>query len=239
LPAALAAAAGLAALAGFVLIERASPCPLLDLGLFRSRIFTGSVASAVANYVSLFVIMLLLPFYLIEGLGLSAQRAGLVLSVQPLLMALAASPSGWLSDRIGSRALATAGLLVSSAGMLGLASLGPESTPLAAAGFLAVVGFGTGVFISPNSSALMGAAPRHRQGTAGSVLGEARSLGMLLGVALATAVFASGGGRTGSAWRPADFAALRGALTAAAVVGAAGAAAAGLRGRHAAGLVED
>ena len=82
---------------------------------------------------------------------------------------------------------------------LGLRSLG--STPALTGLMVATVGLGIGVFISPNSSALMGAAPRKRQGTAGSILAESRVLGMLIGVALATAVFQAAGGKTGSACR--------------------------------------
>jgi hypothetical protein len=88
---------------------------------------------------------------------------------------------------------------------------------------LALMGLGTGVFISPNSSALMGAAPRSLQGTAGGVLALARSLGMILGVSLAILLFQHAGGRTGAAWRAADVRAFRIALgvAAAAALGAA------------------
>jgi hypothetical protein len=56
---------------------------------------------------------------------------------------------------------------------------------------LAIVGLDTGIFSSPNNSALMGAAPRHRQGSAASVLATARNGGMVLGVGLAGAIFAT------------------------------------------------
>jgi MFS family permease len=97
----------------------------------------------------------------------------------------------------------------------------------------AVTGLGTGVFISPNSSALMGAAPKSQQGVAGGVMAVARSVGMMVGVALATSIFVAAGGRTGHRWEPADFHALRVALWVAAGVALASAAAAALRGRPA------
>ncbi len=222
-----AAALGLLA---FVLLQRRPGPRLLDLSLFRSRVFSGAVISALANYLALFMVILLLPFYLQEGLGRSPQQVGLLLSVQPLLMALVASPSGWLSDRVGSRALATLGLSLSAAGLLGLSWLGAGASDLAVAAAMAVVGLGTGIFISPNSSALMGAAPRAQQGVAGSVMAEARILGMLAGVALATFLFQLAGGRTGHAWGATDFVALRWAVRGAAVASALGALAASLRG---------
>lgn len=222
--------AGALGLLAFGLVERRRPDGLLDLALFRTRLFTGAVLSAFLNYVALFSVVLLMPFYLEEGLGRSPAHTGLLLAVQFAVMALVASPSGWLSDRLGSRLLASLGQLILAGGLGLLASLGPGSSDGQVVLGLAVVGLGTGVFISPNSSALMGAAPRERQGTAGSVLAEARILGMLLGVALASAVFHAAGGRTGGAWTGADFGAVRVAFLAAAGVSLAGVLTASLRG---------
>jgi hypothetical protein len=76
-------------------------------------------------------------------------------------------------------------------GMIGLALLRPSTDlPLVAAA-LGVVGLGTGIFISPNSSALMGSAPRQRQGIAAGIMATSRSFGMVLGVALSAAILAS------------------------------------------------
>lgn len=207
-------ALGVAGLVVFVLLQQRGKSPLVDPSLFRSRVFTWSVLSAVFNYVALFTAVLLMPFYLEEGLGLSPATVGLVLTAQPVVMALTASPSGWLSDRIGTRGLTVVGMIVMAGGLGGLATLGPHSSHWTAAAWLAVVGLGTGIFISPNSSALMGAAPRQRQGTAGSLMAEARTVGMLLGVAVSTAVFQAAGGSTGSVWKVDDFTALRLALVA-------------------------
>jgi EmrB/QacA subfamily drug resistance transporter len=222
--------AGLAGLVLFVVLQRRAAAPLLDLNLFRSRVFTWSVLSAVFNYVALFTAVLLMPFYLEEGLDLPPARVGLVLVAQPLAMALSASPSGWLSDRIGTRGLAFAGMIVVAIGLAGMATLGPESSIWLAAAWLGLVGLGTGIFISPNSSALMGAAPRALQGTAGSVMAESRTMGMLLGVAASTAVFEAAGGRTGAEWRPDEFSALRLALVAGVIAAVIAAVAAGLSG---------
>jgi MFS family permease len=203
------------------------------LALFRSWTFSGAVLSALANYVALFAVILLIPFYLEEGLGLAPSRVGLYLAVQPLAMAVVASPSGWLSDRIGSRGLATGGMLLLVVGLVGASTLDAGSAVPTVICWLALIGLGTGVFISPNSSALMGAAPRAQQGMAGSLMAEARIVGMLLGVALASALFDLGGGRTGDDWRPQEYAALELALRAAAGVALFGAIAAALGRRRA------
>jgi MFS family permease len=156
--------------------------------------------TAVLNYICVYSVLFVLPFLLVQGRGLSTQHAGAVLTAQPLVMAVVAPISGALSDRIGSRVLATAGMLTLSAGLLLLAWLTPHGSLGALAAALGVVGLGVGLFASPNNSALMGAAPRHRQGIASGVLATARNMGMALGVGLAGAVFttslAAGGGST-------------------------------------------
>jgi EmrB/QacA subfamily drug resistance transporter len=173
----------------FVAIERRVASPMLDLGLFVSRVFSASTASAMLNYICLYSITFLMPFYLIQGRGLGPADAGLILTAQPLVMAVAAPLSGTLSDRIGSRLLSTAGMVILGIGLLLLAQLGSESPFGQAAAALTVVGLGTGIFISPNTSALMGAAPRNRQGIAAGVLATSRNVGMVLGVGLAGAIF--------------------------------------------------
>jgi EmrB/QacA subfamily drug resistance transporter len=191
IPTLLAVAIAIIMLAAFIYTERRLPNPMLDLSLFRKRVFSASTASALANYICLYSIIFLMPFYLIQGRNLNPAQAGLLLTAQPLIMAIAAPLSGTLSDRIGSRWPATAGMLVLAGGLLLLSHIGADTSYRYVALCLGIVGLGTGIFISPNSSALMGAAPRQRQGIAAGILATARNVGMVLGVGLAGAVFAS------------------------------------------------
>lgn len=170
---------GSAALLGaFLYVERRAPSPMLDLTLFNSRTFSVATISAVLNYVCLFSVVFLMPFYLIQGRGLSPAQAGVVLTAYPAVMALSAPASGALSDRIGSRLLSSLGMGIMAAGLLMLGALQPDTGFGQIAISLGVVGLGTGIFISPNSSALMGAAPRARQGIAAGILATARNTGM-------------------------------------------------------------
>lgn len=162
---------------------------MLDLSLFRNRVFSAASVSALLNYVCVYSILFIVPFLLIQGRGLDTQQAGIVLTAQPLVMAIVAPISGALSDRIGSRLLSTVGMILLAAGLLLLALLAPHASLRAIAGALALIGLGTGIFVSPNNSALMGAAPRHRQGIASGVLATARNVGMVLGVGMSGAVF--------------------------------------------------
>jgi EmrB/QacA subfamily drug resistance transporter len=176
-------------LTAFIRIEQRVEHPMLDLSLFRQRLFSAATASAVLNYICIYSVLFLLPFYLIQGRGLTPEQAGLLLTAQPLIMAIAAPLSGTLSDRIGSQLPGTLGMAILAVGLFLLSRLGPDSPQSSVIVALAIVGLGTGMFVSPNNSALMGAAPRHRQGIAAGVLATARNIGMVLGVGMAGAIF--------------------------------------------------
>ena len=190
--------AALALLTLFVRVELHRPAPMLDLSLFGDRTFSASAVSALLNYSCVYAVTFVLPFLLIQGRGLGTAQAGLVLTAQPIVMAIVAPVSGALSDRMGSRGLATAGMILLAAGLLALGLLVTTGTLWQLAGALALVGLGIGIFVSPNNSALMGSAPRNRQGIASGVLATARNVGMVLGVGFAGAIFTTVLGHAGS-----------------------------------------
>lgn len=176
------------ALAAFLRQERRRTHPMLDLYLFREPVFALSTVSAVINYLALFNVTFLMPFYLIQGKGFTPQQAGLLLTAQPLAMALAAPVSGALSDRLGTRLPSALGMAILAGGLVLFSRVAPDTPPASIAGLLAIAGLGTGTFISPNNSALMGSAPSGRQGVAAAVLATARSVGMVLGIGMAGAI---------------------------------------------------
>lgn len=173
----------------FVFIEYRRANPMLDLSLFKHATFSASVASAVFNYICVFSILFLLPFYLLQGRQFTPSYAGLILTAQPIVMAIIAPISGTLSDRIGVRLPSVVGMAILGVGLVLLSRLDGQSAIHSIILALAVSGLGTGAFISPNNSALMGSAPHHRQGIAAGVLATARSVGMVLGIGFAGAIF--------------------------------------------------
>jgi EmrB/QacA subfamily drug resistance transporter len=170
-------------------IERRSPSPMLDLSLFSKRLFSASVANAILNYICVYSIMFLMPFYLLQGRGLNPSHAGLVLSAMPIVMAVVAPISGIISDRIGTRWPSVVGMTLIATGLFFLSRLGASSSMIQVMMRMTIAGFGIGVFISPNNSALMGSAPQNRQGIAAGVMATSRNIGMVLGVGLSGAVF--------------------------------------------------
>lgn len=175
----------------FLWIEKHASSPMLDLQLFTNRMFSASIVSAILNYICVYSILFLLPFYLIQGRQFSPSQAGLVLTSMPIIMALVAPISGHLSDTIGPRLPGMTGMGLLTAALLLLSRLAANTPLWQVALYLALAGLGIGIFISPNNSALMGSAPRHRQGIAAGVLATARSVGMVLGIGIAGAIFTS------------------------------------------------
>ncbi len=173
----------------FLYIEKHVEQPMLDLSLFRQLPFSMTSASAVFNYIGVYSSIFLMPYYLIQGRGFSSAQAGFILTAQPVVMAVIAPISGTLSDRIGTRIPTVFGMAVLSGGLFLVSRLSATSSNQTIMLALAVIGLGTGAFISPNNSALMGSAPKSRQGIAAGILATSRNFGMVLGVGIAGAIF--------------------------------------------------
>jgi EmrB/QacA subfamily drug resistance transporter len=176
-------------LAVFVLVESRTRSPLLDLGLFRAPTFSLCATSAICNYMAMFSIAFLMPFYLIQGHGLSSSSAGLLMTVQPLVMVISAPAAGAISDRVGTRGPAMLGMALVAVAMYLLSRLGPTSSLVYIGAAIGTAGLGAGCFVAPNSSTLMGSAPKNRLGIAAAVLATARFIGMILGVGVSGAIF--------------------------------------------------
>jgi MFS family permease len=201
--------------------------PMIDLALFRIRPFSAGLVSVVVAFAGLFTATFLLPFLLQQGRGFSPIEAGLLLTPVPLTMALVAPLSGAASDRFGPRILASAGMAVMAVGFLSLTQLPVDFSLPDLVWRLVLLGLGQGMFMSPNSSAVLGSVPRPRVGTASGTLAQMRVNGQALGIALSGAVVATrlpvhltelGGGAPTAALRNA---ALAGAIHDAFVVAAA------------------
>jgi EmrB/QacA subfamily drug resistance transporter len=176
-------------MAAWVFVELRVPSPMIDLRLFERRAFSAPIASTFLSYAASASTTLMVPFALIQGRGLSPAQVGLILTCQPIVMAVAASFSGALSDRVGTRAPTTLGMVVLASGLFLLSRLDDTTSVWTIAAMMTVTGLGIGLFTSPISSAVLGAVPAHRRGVANGVLGTARNLGMVLGVGIAGAVY--------------------------------------------------
>jgi EmrB/QacA subfamily drug resistance transporter len=196
-------ALALVALGVAVLTERKRRDPLVDLAQLASRRLGLPLASFLFSVLALFAVAFLLPFYLEDVRGLTPVGAGLLLTPYSLALALASPISGRLSDRGRARWLGPLGLGLAAAGVCLLALVG-VTTPLSQiALWLAVSGIGQGLFLAPNTSAVMSAVPAEDSGTSSGLIATTRVVGQTLSVAIAGAVFVGlGGASAGRCWLP-------------------------------------
>ena len=177
----------------FVLIEgKKGDDAMLDTSFFsNNRLFSAANISALLNYTSFFGVSFFISFYLQRVLNESALQAGIILFVMPVTMAVLSPISGWLSDRFGSRILSSFGMSLICAGLLWTSTLTLTSTSADVAVRLFVIGFGMGLFSSPNTSAVMGSVEKGKLGFASGTLSTMRFLGQSLSLAMMSAIFAT------------------------------------------------
>lgn len=172
----------------FVRIELRAPQPMLPLGVFRDRLFATASASGFVAFMAITHAFFLMPFFLIQGQGLSASQAGLLLMPSAAMMSVTSPIAGSLSDRFGSRVLSPLGIAITGSGLFALSRLTVDSGTIDVVWRSALVGLGMGCFGSPNSNAMMGAVPREMIGLAAGTQASMRNLGNVVGVAVAGTV---------------------------------------------------
>jgi len=173
---------------GFYRAERKSPQPMLDLSILSQVTFSFASLSTLFNFMSQYVLVFLTPFYLQRVLLYPPSKVGLVMTAFPLATMAVAPFSGTLSDRIGTKVLAAVGALLCALAAFFLSRLQSSAGWPDVVWRLALFGVGTGIFQSPNSSAVMGSAPKRHFGVASAILATMRNLGMVLGIVTAGAV---------------------------------------------------
>ncbi len=155
--------------------------PTIDLSLYKSRNFTVTVAAAFISFLALTPINHLLPFYMEHVQGLHVSETGLVFITTTIAIAVTQPFSGRWADRIGSRPVASLGLLLEGLGLMTLAFIPLHMNPDWLVPELVVIGVGVGLFRSPNHRALFGAVPRDKMGQAGGYQHLPRQLGESIG----------------------------------------------------------
>src|SRR5579864_1001511 len=175
----------------FVVIERHGRAPMLDLALFRNKLFAAASAAAFINGLSRFALMFLFVFYFQGPQGQSPIIAGLELAPLAIGMLVSSPIAGIAADRYGSRGLAAMGMVVSAAALAGMTMLQAHSSYVWSALWLALVGVGSGMFNSPNTAAMMGVVPTHRRGIAAGARVMLQNTGAVISIAFVMAVITS------------------------------------------------
>jgi EmrB/QacA subfamily drug resistance transporter len=174
----------------FVQWERSVPDPMLDLGLFRSRLFSMGVSARFLSFLGSSATFFLMPFYLIQILDYPASHAGLLMVPGSISLAVMGPLAGRLSDRIGTRWLAVLGLVLSASAMITFSRLDADSSSLHVVLGMLLSGTGAGIFSSANTSAIMSSLGRDRYGIVAALLSVTRTTASVTGVATATTIVA-------------------------------------------------
>lgn len=180
-------AVGLVGILIFLRMELKVKFPILDVAMFRHNIvYALSNLSAFINYAATFAVSFVLSLYLQYGKHLSPRDAGLLLMMQPVLMALVSVFSGRLSDRFNASYMASAGMAISVVGLMMMAFLTLGSSNAYILTALGTLGFGFGLFSSPNTNVVMSSVENRHYGVASATLATMRNLGMMFSMAIAS-----------------------------------------------------
>jgi EmrB/QacA subfamily drug resistance transporter len=189
---------GLLALVAFVVVERRSAHPMVPLGIFRSRQFSGANLVTLVVYAALSTATFLVVVHLQSDLGYSALEAGAALMPITLLMLAFSARAGRLAQRIGPRVPMTVGPLVVAVGMALLARIEPgRSYWEAALPGLLVLGVGLTTTVAPLTAAVLAAIDDAHSGIGSAINNAVARIGGLFAVALVPAVAGLGGSDAG------------------------------------------
>ncbi len=182
--------AGLVLLIAFLMYESRVEHPVFEINLLKQN-FTFSLSSlaALLNYSATFAVIFIMSLYLQYVKSLTPQEAGFILIAQPVIMAIFAPFAGWLSDRIEPRAVASAGMAVATVSLFFFSGIEADTPMSVIIPNLMLLGFGLGLFASPNTNAIMGSVQRKYFGIASATVATMRLLGQVLSMALVMLVF--------------------------------------------------
>ena len=196
---------GIIGVAAFVVRERRTTTPLLNMDLFfHNTAFAFSNLAALINYSATFAVTFLMSLYLQYIKSFTPQNAGMVLISQPVVMAFFSPIAGRLSDKIEPRVVASVGMGFTATGLFLFTFLDRGSSLEFIIAGLVLLGFGFALFSSPNTNAVMSSIDRRYYGVGSATLGTMRLTGQMLSMGIAMVIFTLhiGGARITPAYYP-------------------------------------
>lgn len=181
----------MAGLIAFFIVDSKIKQPMLDLRIFRSRLLGFAFSSNLLNGIARGSVMFLMVFYL-QGLrGMDPLLAGIYLTPFAVAMMITSPLSGYFSDKIGQRALSSIGLAISAVGLLGFITIGANTPLWIPIIYMMIMGGGSGMFFSPNTSSIMGNVPVEKRGIAAGIRTMMNNAGSVVSLAIGMAVIST------------------------------------------------
>ncbi|MFJ8862806.1 DHA2 family efflux MFS transporter permease subunit [Streptomyces sp. NPDC102451] len=177
--------------AAFVVIERRSSAPMLDLTLFRSPAFTVSTLVAMVSFLGLIGFFFVLSLYLGMVQQLDTLQAGLRMVLVNVVSMILGVVMGRVMRQVSARVLITVGLLITAAALLSMTTLDVDTSFASLAWRLALLGLGLGIAFPCITSTAVSAVPPQQAGMAAAGNNAFRQVGGALGPALLGALLTS------------------------------------------------
>jgi len=168
----------------FLRVERRTAYPLMDLNLFKIRIFSYGQLSNLLNSIARGAVMILLILFFQGPRGFDPLWASILITPLAIGLAITGPIGGVLSDKYGSRMISTIGLVISLVGLVGLTTIHYNTPYWVIAVWMFVNSFGSGLFQAPNTSAIMSSVSPQRRGVASSMRAFFNSAGMVLSMGI-------------------------------------------------------
>jgi EmrB/QacA subfamily drug resistance transporter len=176
----------------FIVLQMHRPDPLVDLRLFADRQRSAAYVASFLLALARFAVVLLAALYLQAARGLGPFQAGIRVIPVAVGMMVASPLVGRLVHRFSARILSTSGLVLTGLGLLGLAlRLHPETGDVELALWLALIGVGSGIFLTPNTSSIMSSVEPARRGIANGIRSMSQNSGYVVSVALSLGIVTS------------------------------------------------
>lgn len=180
--------------AGFLFVgwELRTPSPLLDPRLFKLRGFATGSTSLFLQFFAIFGFFFISLQYLQLVLGYGSLKSAVALLPIAAVMMPLSTVAASLAERYGQRIIGAAGLMISAAGFVVIATMTASSSYWELLVALLIIGGGTALAMTPATNAIVGSLPRAKQGVASAVNDTARELGSAFGIAILGSAFNSG-----------------------------------------------
>lgn len=183
--------AGIITLSIFYLVEKRVTFPLINLDLFKNRRFTFGNITAFINYGAFVSVGFILSLYLQYLKGYGPLTAGLIVSIQSIVMVIVSPFAGRLSDKINPGNVSTMGMILTTIGIALMTLINYENAPYIGVISLIIFGAGIGLFYSSNTKVIMSSVDRKYFGVASAMLSNFRSIGQIFGMGLVMIIISS------------------------------------------------
>ena len=181
----------LAGFAGFIYKEMLIEEPMIDLKLFRNKLFSSGVSAHFLFFAATSCSFFFMPFFLEIVAGYSPQQIGFIMGAGAISMSIAGAFCGYLSDKFGPFLFSIGGFVVAALGLLVLTNLTVESTwKLAIIGMLST-SMANGIFFGPNNKQILGSVSRSFHGVISGFMHTTRNSGSAIGISIGTAIATS------------------------------------------------